>query len=91
MNFRSCAESASLPYRTDPNMPPPITIGASENEQSEDCLYLNIWTKPQAGERKKAVMVWIHGGGFVVGSGNNAVYNGASLAEDSDVVLVSVK
>ena len=29
---------------------------------SEDCLYLNVWTKPQTGEAKKAVMVWIYGG-----------------------------
>lgn len=34
---------------------------------SEDCLTLNIWTKPQTGERRKAVMVWIHGGSFVSG------------------------
>ena len=30
---------------------------------SEDCLTLNIWTKPQTGEKSKAVFVWIHGGG----------------------------
>ena len=35
---------------------------------SEDCLTLNIWTKPQTGERKKAVMVYIHGGSFVSGT-----------------------
>jgi hypothetical protein len=29
----------------------------------EDCLYLNIWSKPQTGEKKKAVMIWIYGGG----------------------------
>lgn len=53
--------------------------------QSEDCLTLNIWTKPQTGEAKKAVMVWIHGGEFFSGmsyqvnsswrSGNNTTYN----------------
>jgi carboxylesterase type B len=34
---------------------------------SEDCLSLNIWTKPQAGDKRKAVMVWIHGGSYVSG------------------------
>jgi cholinesterase len=29
----------------------------------EDCLFLNIWTKPQVGEKKKAVMIWLYGGG----------------------------
>ncbi len=35
---------------------------------SEDCLTLNIWTKPQTGESKKAVLVWVHGGGYVDGN-----------------------
>lgn len=34
---------------------------------SEDCLTLNVWTKPQVGEKKKAVLVYIHGGSFVTG------------------------
>lgn len=38
------------------------------NSMSEDCLTLNIWTKPQTGESKKAVLAWIHGGGFVSGN-----------------------
>lgn len=36
-------------------------------ELSEDCLTLNVWTKPQCGQKKKAVLVWIHGGSFVAG------------------------
>lgn len=36
--------------------------GALHN-YSEDCLGLNVWTKPQTGERRKAVMAWIYGGG----------------------------
>ncbi|KAF1809651.1 alpha/beta-hydrolase [Eremomyces bilateralis CBS 781.70] len=57
--------------------------------QSEDCLTLNIWTKPQCGERKKAVLVWIYGGGFQTGASNNPSYNGQTFAEKSDVVVVS--
>ena len=30
--------------------------------QSEDCLTLNVWTKPQVGEKKMAVLAWIYGG-----------------------------
>jgi cholinesterase len=38
--------------------------GASDvSRQREDCLNLNIYTKPQVGEKKKAVLVWIYGGG----------------------------
>lgn len=35
--------------------------------QSEDCLTLNVWTRPQTGEGNKAVLVWIHGGAYISG------------------------
>jgi cholinesterase len=37
--------------------------GSPDHVYSEDCLGLNIWTKPQTGEKSKAVLVWIYGGG----------------------------
>ena len=58
---------------------------------SEDCLYLNVWTKPQVGEAKKAVLVWIYGGGFTSGSSSIPAYNGANIADQEDVVVVSLK
>lgn len=58
---------------------------------SEDCLNLNVWTKPQTGEGKKAVLVWIYGGGFNSGSSSIPGYNGANIAEQEDVVVVSFK
>jgi carboxylesterase type B len=53
----------------------------------EDCLSLNVFTPTDKGT-KKAVMVWIHGGGWVVGSGH--AYFGGLLAPFGDVVYVSV-
>jgi carboxylesterase type B len=50
---------------------------------------LNIWTKPQVGESKKAVMVWIYGGSFTQGVTQDN--NGQFLAEDEDVIVVSLK
>jgi cholinesterase len=38
---------------------------------SEDCLFINLWTKPQAGDKKKAVLLWMYGGGFNIGSANS--------------------
>lgn len=58
---------------------------------SEDCLNLNVWTKPQTGEAKKAVLVFIYGGGFSGGSSAIPGYNGANIAELEDVVVVSFK
>jgi cholinesterase len=57
---------------------------------SEDCLFLNVWTKPQLGERMKAVVVFVHGGGFAYGSSANALYDGSILADEQDLVVVSI-
>lgn len=58
---------------------------------NEDCLFLNVWSKPQTGERKKAVMVFIYGGGFSGGTSSLPIQNGAALAENEDVIVVSFK
>jgi carboxylesterase type B len=59
--------------------------------QSEDCLTLNVWTRPQTGEESKAVLVWIHGGAYVSGGSSVPWYNGQFLAGKEDVVVVSMK
>ena len=61
---------------------------------SEDCLYLNVWTKADLdGDESPAdnlpVMVWIHGGGWTSGASSNGIYDGFAFA-DKGVVLVSV-
>ncbi|KAH6657018.1 carboxylesterase [Truncatella angustata] len=56
---------------------------------NEDCLTINVWTKPQVGEEKKAVLVWIHGGGYTSGSSAVPFYNGKKIAEEQDLVIVS--
>ncbi len=58
-------------------------------EQDEDCLFLNIWT-PGPDDRRRPVMVWIHGGGFTAGAGSQPVYAGDRLAERGDIVYVSI-
>ena len=57
-------------------------------EVSEDCLYLNVWTPANASE-KLPVMVWIHGGGFTMGTTSYDLYTGEALAK-MGVVLVSI-
>jgi len=56
----------------------------------EDCLHLNIWTPGTAPQEKRPVMLSVHGGGFMMGSGNHPLYDGAELAQLGDVVVVSV-
>jgi len=57
---------------------------------SEDCLVLNVWSQGLNDNARRPVMVWLHGGGFFMGSGDNTpCYDGASLARKG-VVMVSV-
>src|SRR5581483_66993 len=58
-------------------------IGAT----SEDCLTVNVWTAGLSGRRP--VLVWIHGGAFLKGAGSQALYDGATLAQRGDVVVVT--
>jgi para-nitrobenzyl esterase len=72
-----------------PQNPPPSTLsGDMPGPQAEDCLTLNVWTPATSGARP--VMVWIHGGGFVGGSGASALYQGRALAARGDVVVVTI-
>jgi para-nitrobenzyl esterase len=57
--------------------------------QDEDCLYLNIWA-PQPAMHKRPVMVWLHGGAFLNGSGSQPDYDGANFAEQGDLILVTL-
>ena len=57
--------------------------------QSEDCLYLNVWT-PALDNASRPTMVWIHGGAFTLGSGSEQLYSGANLAARGDVVVVTI-
>ncbi|HEY9216428.1 MAG TPA: carboxylesterase family protein, partial [Phenylobacterium sp.] len=59
--------------------PPPV---------GEDCLVLNVWTPSTSG--KRAVMFWMHGGGFSTGSGSSSWYEGVNIARKQDVVIVTV-
>ena len=57
---------------------------------AEDCLRVNIWT-PANDNKKRPVMVWLHGGGFQAGSGQELKsYDGERLAQRGDVVVVSL-
>lgn len=55
--------------------------------ESEDCLFLNI-SAPQDTSSPKPVLVWIHGGAFISGSGGE--YDPTRLVQDNDVVVVTI-
>ncbi len=76
----------ACPQPSLPNIP--LDLGAP---QSEDCLRLNIWassdTEPGDG---KPVMVWLHGGAYILGSSSQPLYDGRRLVSSGDVVVVTV-
>lgn len=60
-----------------------------EEEMSEDCLYLNVWTSAQSKEEKLPVIFWVHGGAFMTGYGHSAHFDGEHFARQG-VILVTI-
>ncbi len=74
-----------------PACPQPVEPGQKlYQDQSEDCLTLNVWT-PSADGGKRPVMVWVHGGGWIYEGTEDPLYSGAKLAARGDVVVVSME
>ncbi|MFE3186504.1 carboxylesterase/lipase family protein [Streptomyces violascens] len=67
----------------------PVLGGHGSPPFDEDCLTLNVWT-PAVDDARRPVLVWIHGGGFVSGSGSLPIYSGETFARDGDMVVVSL-
>jgi para-nitrobenzyl esterase len=63
--------------------------GAATSAMSESCQMLNLWT-PALDHKKRPVMVWLHGGGFMNGSANTDLYDGTDLNREGDVVVVTL-
>jgi para-nitrobenzyl esterase len=74
----SCPQPASRPYGW--------TI---EDAEGEGCLVLNVWSGGLDGT-DRPVLVWLHGGGYAIGSGSWPTYHGANLARRGDAVVVTV-
>lgn len=65
----------------------PTDNGVGPPPASEDCLTLNVFAPAMKSSRPLPVMFWIHGGGFVNGSGTAALYDGTELAKQGVVVV----
>ncbi|MBT2422475.1 carboxylesterase family protein [Streptomyces sp. ISL-22] len=67
----------------------PVLGGHGFPPFDDDCLTLNVWT-PAPDDARRPVLVWIHGGGFVSGSGSLPIYSGETFARDGDLVVVTL-
>ncbi|WNG57284.1 carboxylesterase/lipase family protein [Archangium gephyra] len=62
--------------------------GGDPHPMSEDCLYLNVWTpQPKADAPKLPVMVWIHGGAYILGAGRLPIYHGAPFVKRGAILV----
>jgi len=66
-----------------------VLLGTRASGWQEDCLYLNVFA-PAAGDGGWPVMVWIHGGAFVGGSGSMRWYDGSTFSARGDTVVVTI-
>jgi para-nitrobenzyl esterase len=64
--------------------------GRGGDQQSEDCLFLNVFTPTLRDGGKRPVMFYIHGGAYSGGSGSSQLYDGVNLCKRGDVVVVSI-
>ncbi len=80
------AVGPACPQPTDPRIP--IDLGAP---QGDDCLTLNVWASSGTSPGSDTpVMVWVHGGAYILGSAAQSLYRGRALAAGGDVVVVTV-
>ena len=85
--IRECDEFGPVAPQTQGFMDQ--ALGGTPGEYSEDCLNLNVWT-PGLDDGRRPVMVWIHGGSFMTGTGSSGLYRGGVLSREGDVVVVTI-
>ena len=73
------------PAAMQPRLPDDAFYADTPTSMSEDCLSLNVWAPAMA--EQAPVIVWLHGGALVFGSGGNPRYDGARLARLGVVVV----
>jgi para-nitrobenzyl esterase len=84
--------TASRDATAMPKYCPQIQVGGTsiDPNSDEDCLTVNVWTPNPAPATALPVMVWIHGGAFVFGSGADSFYYGNNLVDVGNVVVVTM-
>jgi para-nitrobenzyl esterase len=87
----ACVQTGRL-YGPGQNNRHDETIGSTLGKTvgSEDCLTLNIWTPASRPVKPRPVLVFVHGGSNITGYTADPIYDGATLAREQDLVVVSV-
>jgi para-nitrobenzyl esterase len=84
----TCPQAERTGWRNDENA---FLFQWDDGQAGEDCLRANVWTPGVNDGGKRPVMVWLHGGGWTAGSGQEQpAYNGENLSRRGNVVVVSI-
>lgn len=83
---RDCVEYGPVPMQNQVG-PADVLLGIDGRPQDEDCLTVNVWT-PACDDRRRPVILWLHGGGFAAGGSAGPRFDGTNLA-GNDVVVVT--
>ena len=84
----TCPQAARTGWRNDENA---FLFQWDDGQAGEDCLRVNVWTPGLNDGGKRPVMVWLHGGGWTAGSGQEQpAYNGENLSRRGNVVVISL-
>ena len=83
------ANGPACPQPASPLMSSDAVPGADSDAPGEDCLVMNLWT-PALDDAARPVLVWFHGGGYALGAGTSAAYDGERLATRGDAVIVAL-
>ncbi|KAB8213246.1 Alpha/Beta hydrolase protein [Aspergillus novoparasiticus] len=86
----ACIQQFNYPRRSRDDLLKWANTPGPAAGESEDCLTLNVFAPATLGEGRKAVIVWIYGGGFIFGASSLPGYDGSSLAANQDVVVVTI-
>jgi len=78
---RECTEFSNISPRAE------LPGSSYEFPRSEDCLYLNVVTPARQPDEKLPVLVWMHGGGYAEGCGNDKIWNNYRLPQNGVVVV----
>lgn len=82
---RECRSFLAIPPQPELSLDSPVKV---RQEQSEDCLHLNVYV-PEKGDGGYPVMFWIFGGGFIAGTANISLYDAPRLAAENGVIVVT--
>ncbi len=82
---RSCKRFG--PVAVQPSALPASPLPFSSEAQDEDCLYVNVWTAAKTSSEQRPVVVWFHPGGYQLGSGSAALFDGSGWARAGAVLV----